>query len=448
MTIQLEQTIIDIIDKVSSVLSDEKAYNIDGVCLKYDISIKEAYSSPESKQKYIYGNLINKDPKFILELARKVTEDYKSDQLGLSLNNYYSGKFYKLSLVTRRELLAELFTNSNLAGLLSKEEFLQTCGFQIPNDFDFDMLFNGIFGAKKQLSSKKEPSLIEVLEKNRIHEVLDEKFFRFLEQIVHPYTRSNKEAVVYLDLINKYLRKDNLHLTPDGEISGEIIYRVGSIAGVSDTVKNLIFASNGFKPEIVLDDALSNKIKIVRNEQNCLVYERPIKRTGLLWIDLVDWWSAKNNVAVSKEQAANLKKRLDQSLASPPERLLFDTYYNEFSKRFKRGLPALIPQIYLHYDPYSIKKHGIQYLLRQRMDFLILLSNNIRVVIEVDGKQHYSDENTAAPAKYAEMVSLDRELKLLGYDVYRFGGYELQPGFEQKVISFFEKLFEKYRIQP
>jgi len=49
------------------------------------------------------------------------------------------------------------------------------------------------------------------------------------------------------------------------------------------------------------------------------------------------------------------------------------------------------------------------------MDFLFVLSNSTRIVIEVDGKQHYSDDNISSPKKYAEMVSLDRDLKLLGY---------------------------------
>jgi very-short-patch-repair endonuclease len=38
------------------------------------------------------------------------------------------------------------------------------------------------------------------------------------------------------------------------------------------------------------------------------------------------------------------------------------------------------------------------------MDFLLLLPNRSRVVVEVDGKQHYADAGRADPARYAEMV--------------------------------------------
>lgn len=69
-------------------------------------------------------------------------------------------------------------------------------------------------------------------------------------------------------------------------------------------------------------------------------------------------------------------------------------------------------------------------------------------MIEIDGKQHYADEGKVSPAKYAEMVKEDRKLKLNGYDVYRFGGFEFQDKEEaEKIIKdFFEKLFEKYKI--
>ena len=60
--------------------------------------------------------------------------------------------------------------------------------------------------------------------------------------------------------------------------------------GACGDFKNLIFAANGPKPEIVLDNATTNKIKIVKNEKYCLVYDRPLTEKGLLWRELVDWW--------------------------------------------------------------------------------------------------------------------------------------------------------------
>ena len=49
------------------------------------------------------------------------------------------------------------------------------------------------------------------------------------------------------------------------------------VTGVDGELKNLIFAADGPKPEIVLRDAINNVIEITRHAQNCLVYDRPLR---------------------------------------------------------------------------------------------------------------------------------------------------------------------------
>lgn len=62
-------------------------------------------------------------------------------------------------------------------------------------------------------------------------------------------------------------------------------------------------------------------------------------------------------------------------------------------------------------------------------------------MIEVDGKQHYAEGDAASPRLSAEMVSEDRRLRLAGYEVYRFGGWELfGAGATARVEEFFDDL--------
>jgi hypothetical protein len=195
--------------------------------------------------------------------------------------------------------------------------------------------------------------------------------------------------------------------------------------GVDGEVKNLIFAANGPKPELVLRDFVSNVIEITRNAEFCLVYDLPVGEGGLTWRALTRWWAG--NVELDPEteraKAAELYRRLFASMAgNEAEQMLFA----EFCSLYRTNgfdTPALIPQVYLHYDPYSRGADGP--LVRQRMDFLLLLPQQRRVVIELDGRQHYADEKGRADtARYAEMVAEDRRLRLAGYEVYRFGGAE------------------------
>lgn len=115
-----------------------------------------------------------------------------------------------------------------------------------------------------------------------------------------------------------------------------------------------------------------------------------------------------------------------------------------------KSLPALIPQVYLHYDPAIIKylRHRLP-LQRQRMDFLLLLPERQRVLIEVDGKHHFAEGERASLRRYADMVSADRELRLAGYEIYRFGANELVgPGAAPTIERFFRRLFDRHGILP
>jgi hypothetical protein len=180
--------------------------------------------------------------------------------------------------------------------------------------------------------------------------------------------------------------------------------------------KNLIFAANGPKPELVLVDALNNDIRIVRNQEYCLVYDLPIGHNGLRWHELVTWWSS---ISSFSDPERNLYRRLLESLSSVPERRFFRLYFETLRNDLGERLPAIIPQVYLHYDPYTLRElpgNGSA-LARQRMDFLFLLPCRQRVVIEIDGQQHYADGDVASPKRYAEMAAEDRNLRLQGYDV-------------------------------
>jgi len=273
---------------------------------------------------------------------------------------------------------------------------------------------------------------------------------------------SNEDAQKFLKVIGLVLSQSYISenqkillrelCVQDGLIVDGHTIRFGSMR-TGAKVKNLIFAADGPKPEIVLADSTTNEIKIVANEQHCLVYDRPILQHGLLWKDLVEWWREKNamqNLASMKPENG-LYQRLYRSLGNnEPEQMILNNYFVLFRHMLGDSLPALIPQVYLHYDPYTVRQlRGVKRLPRQRMDFLMLLPNEHRVVIEIDGKQHYALENgQASPQLYAEMMAEDRRLKLAGYEVYRFGGYEfIQPEKIRELIeNFFSTLFERYSV--
>jgi hypothetical protein len=275
-----------------------------------------------------------------------------------------------------------------------------------------------------------------------------DRFGRLIEAALHPLGRRGPDQIALVNAINPVLRLDGYKLTAESELSGHPIYRLGTISrSPSGTPKNLIFASDGPKPEIGLGDAINNDIVILANASSCLVYDKSISRDGLLWADLVEWWRQLQDDSAA-DQAKALGGRLHQSLASDAERMLFETYFRIYRPRLGDALPALIPQVYLHYDPAVVKtlRHRKGFV-RQRMDFLLLLRDGARVVIEVDGSQHFSRDGKPSLEAYAEMVSADRDLRLAGYEIYRFGSNELVGSqAAAKIETFFDRLWQLYKV--
>ena len=271
----------------------------------------------------------------------------------------------------------------------------------------------------------------------------DEQFMFFLEQYVNPnihHWRWNEEEErrehihnsELVEVINRYIDHDGYKLVVKDTIGDKDFYEcISTRVGVQGQVKNIIFAAK-YKPEIVFDDALNNDIRITRNENQCLIYNRSIPSSGVMWNDLVEWYAAENNLSDGQNPEVAFITRLCDCLDTSfkangakagPETWMLQAYYN-LKKELGIDLPALIPQVYLYYDPQALKQRGYKLFEHQKMDFLMILSHKDRIVIEIDGKQHYAEGTTASPKLYSEMVRAHREMSLLGYDVYRFGGYE------------------------
>jgi very-short-patch-repair endonuclease len=291
-------------------------------------------------------------------------------------------------------------------------------------------------------------SIKDVLESYGLYAWPDQRLFHFLEAVVHP-ERGHRDQTGLVGAVNRALILDGYNLIEVDRISGHPVFGVRPVGrGVEGRPKNLIFASNGPKPEIGFRDAVNNDIEILSNSSSCLVYEEPILPSGLLWEDLVGWWS-RDSFEAPESARKSLGKRLLDSLQSPPEQIFFRTYFEIFRERLAEKLPALIPQVYLHYDPRTLRQlYGQVRFSTQRMDFLLLLPAAARVVIEIDGKQHYSDQNgRGSPKIYAMMARSDRQLRLAGYEVYRFGGSELEEqSARQAIDDFFTALFRRHSI--
>ncbi len=438
---------------IASALADSvKAHSLPMVATAFGLANGEESEALKSKFTYVSKRLAGWSKDRLLELAKKVIETYPSDSLQCVIEEFDPLQPNRISLITRQHLFSGIDSLPPIGGKLGILGFMESlwplknmptrdCDYRCPTAYD------DVF---QHMVRNDDYSFSQMLEHLDLAGMSNKKLVELLEQAVHPLVRVDGEQQEFVEAFNTHLKHDGLALVASDQVSGFPVYRMlPLIGGVSGTAKNLIFASNGPKPEIVLSDAINNDIKIVKHEQHCLVYDRPLTKHGLLWKDLIGWWCDKHGLPESDDTERGLYGRLAKTLASEPERLFFKTYFKDIRTAFRHQLPALIPQVYLHYDPYTMHQlRGERRLPRQRMDFLLLFSPFQRIVIEIDGKQHYSVGDVSSPKLYAEMVEADRDLRLLGYDVYRFGGAELHGESGESVVrEFFFRLFEKLGIR-
>jgi hypothetical protein len=91
-----------------------------------------------------------------------------------------------------------------------------------------------------------------------------------------------------------------------------------------------------------------------------LVYERPIGPEGLRWSDLQDWWQQARGIDDETEAKRTLYARPLAGL--PPEdespQIHLFRLYHEIHRFRVHGLPALLPEVWLYWDPKTVQQRG------------------------------------------------------------------------------------------
>jgi len=473
MTIPLNRLREQIADTIWANVS---AQNVPSVCqalgIQEDVQEGDAADAFRSKRGYVKKHLLRKDRAALLGIVAKVLTEFASPELEEILGEMTTSAEQRVSQVTRKDVLKVL----NAVGHLSGERDLITL---LSTVFGKEVIEGNVLNLFPQSRTLEQAILKhyvdnddwdneQLLTKCGALTCSQTNFFKLLAELLHPMSRRGEQQEATVKQINAALRRDGYEMCAVDAVSGYPVYGIVRVQpNVPGAMKNLIFASIGDKPELIFIDAINNDVQIVKNEDKILIFDRPLPSSGqLLWKDLVAWWQLREGLEDVKAASKSLYQRLMRSVHaadSPGEYALFRKYYERFGSQLAEKLPALIPQVYLHYDPYTKRDRGDEeFLARQRMDFLLMLENRVRIVLEIDGRHHYASEDPksgeyiANPELYAKTCLEDRKLRLLGYEVYRFGGKEfidtvptkrvIGSKSEETVLSFFEKLLKKYGV--
>lgn len=201
-----------------------------------------------------------------------------------------------------------------------------------------------------------------------------------------------------------------------------------------DEIQTIVFASDG-KPDLVLQDVPNSQLADVKGA--ALIWRTQITDKGLTVADMLHWWRSNHRAD------DGLYRRFSDCCQNNDERSVLDFYYQTLVKmREKCELPALLPQVWLSYDPLTREqRYGKPALDRQRLDFLMYLPGRRKVIIEVDGIYHISKgDGRACLETYSKGLAADRGLMAKGYAVYRFGANEIQRDASEVLGQFFNDI--------
>lgn len=436
------------------------APNLPAACSRLGLRDGDSSEAMGSKRKYVRSRIMGHSAQQLLALAQSIIVEYDVPELEDFVSELTTPKEHRVTDLTRRAILTTLNDAGELFGDISVLDGLAVMelDFTEASAYEFDAtLQDDILRHYVRNSDWTNSELLQICGALTCSQ---RRLFALLEKVVAPISRRGEDQAKLVAALNQPLAADGFALDVIGTVSRHPLYAVRRIAaGVAGAPKNLIFAAINAKPDLYFADAVNNDIAIA-NDSDALIYDRMLSEDGLYWPALASWWQDREHLDSQENARKALYVRLRDAVwatASPGETAIFETYYAHFATKLGDKLPALVPQVYLHYDPRTAAQRGPNRVLaRQRMDFLLLLPHGSRIVIEVDGKHHYARDDTASPAKYAEMASEDRRLCLQGYEVYRFGAAEFldvekvggrfKVGAKSKelMVDFFEKLLARH----
>lgn len=184
-------------------------------------------------------------------------------------------------------------------------------------------------------------------------------------------------------------------------------------------------------------DTINGFYNIYINDKNCYIYDKGknINDFGVKKEDIEEWCKEKG---IPKDE---FYKKIRNSIPTKAkEQIKFYDYYMEkiYNRDSKKNF-FLFPEVYVNLNINNGDGEP------QRADFMLVLPNKEKIIIEIDGIGHYADEYQqkwyASEKKYAKDREFDRNMIFKGYKVVRFSNYEIRDDI-RIVEKFFEELFK------
>lgn len=230
---------------IASIISNQKAYNVPGVCSRYGLADGTGEEAFSSKHKYVMQRVQHLPASEVLRVARALQLDEPDAKLGETLTKFDEKRGPLITPLTRQRIVEELDLVP-LSGKLPEIEFLkklwQIDAMEPPRGSVAAFatsLASGEFTMEDYLIRHRinndDMSNKEVLQALGIHSCSQKQFFRLLEEMLDPLTREIPEQNDLVTRLNRHLFHDGFRIEAVGRMSGSPIYEVRQIVKSGST---------------------------------------------------------------------------------------------------------------------------------------------------------------------------------------------------------------------
>ena len=198
-----------------------------------------------------------------------------------------------------------------------------------------------------------------------------------------------------------------------------------------------LFYGGKYKPDIFIqaDGFMCDR------SNNLLDYRGSFSTSGITVSDIDRYFLGQNRDQIE------IARMYKTSMQYECEQIFYQAYFAQFIKPYlenKHRAPiALLPQVYLNWDPLTQKQRGYK-LVNQRVDFLWYGPNHFPLVIEIDGPSHWEFPDVG----YRVQCEFDRDLMDRGFHIRRFTNDEIRSWHSQnRLEEEVKSLFSRYLNQ-
>jgi hypothetical protein len=221
---------------IASVISDQKSYNVPGVCCRYGLAEGTDEEAFRGKYKYVTQRVQNLPAAEVLRVARALQSDEPSAPLGEALAKIDEIGGPLVTPLTRRRIVDEL-DRIALSGTLPEFEFLRQLWpidvMPPPHQSSTERTMEDYL--IRHRVANDDMSNTDVLETLGIHTCSQKQFFRLLEAMLDPLTREIPEQADLVTRLNRHLFHDGFRVEETGRMSGTPIYEVRQIGKSGST---------------------------------------------------------------------------------------------------------------------------------------------------------------------------------------------------------------------